>query len=166
MKVEAIVRRKTQDLVRDAAEDLLRETVEGVRRVDRAELWTFEVEAADGAERVRSILDDTTLVVNPNVHRYSLEPWNAPPESGVRLFVRVRNRVDAKAAQVLRAIRERLGRTEVTAAGRAVLWAVDLESADAEAAERAGRSMIGAERGAGVLANPHSEEATVEVVTA
>lgn len=166
MKVEAIVRRKTQDLVRDAAEDLLRETMEGVRRVDRAELWTFEVDAEDAAERVRAILDETALVVNPNVHRYSLEHWNAPPESGVRLFVRVRNRVDARAAQVLRAIRERLGRTEVTAAGRAVLWTVDLQSADVAAAERAGRGIIGAERGAGILANPHSEEASVEVVSA
>ena len=86
MKIEAVVRRKTQDLVRDAAEDLLRETVEGIRRVDRAELWTFEVGGGDAREPVRAILDDTALVVNPNVHRYSLvaapDGMTIDPDSG------------------------------------------------------------------------------------
>lgn len=166
MRIEAVVRRKTQDLVQDAAEDLVRREIPGVARVDRAELWTFEVDAPDGAERVREILDGTTLVVNPNVHRYSLEPWNGPPVTGARLLVSVRDRVDPKGAQVLRAVRDRLGHVEVTRAARAVLWRVDLESPDAAAAEEAGRALTGGPRGAGILANPHAQEALLQVVTA
>ena len=166
MRVEAVVRRKTQDLVQDAAEDLVRREIPGVTRVDRAELWAFEVDAPDGAERVREILDETTLVVNPNVHRYSLEPWNEAPERGTRLLVRVRDRVDPKGAQVLRAVRDRLGHAEVTLASRSVLWRVDLDSADASAAEAAGRALTGGERGAGILSNPHAQEALLQVVTA
>jgi phosphoribosylformylglycinamidine (FGAM) synthase PurS component len=166
VRIEAVVRRKTQDLVQDAGEDLVRRVIPGVARVDRAELWAFEVDAPDGAARVRDILDGTALVVNPNVHRYSLEPWDEAPPRGARLLVCVRDRVDPKGAQVLRAVRDRLGRTEVTAASRAVLWRVDLESADAAAAAEAVRALTGAERGAGVLANPHAQDAIVQVVTA
>jgi phosphoribosylformylglycinamidine (FGAM) synthase PurS component len=166
VRIEAVVRRKTQDLVQDAAEDLVRREIPGVTRVDRAELWAFEVDAADGAERVREILDDTTLVVNPNVHRWSLEPWDEAPASGARLLVCVRDRVDPKGAQVLRAVRDRLGHADVTQAARSVLWRVDLESADPAAAEEAGRALTGGERGAGILSNPHAQDALLQVVTA
>jgi phosphoribosylformylglycinamidine (FGAM) synthase PurS component len=164
--VEAVVRRKTQDLVQDAAEDLLRREIPGVAGVERAELWTFEVDAADGAERVREFLDGTALVVNPNVHRWSLEPWNEAPARGTRILVRVRDRVDPKGAQVLRAVRDRLGRAEFTHASRAVLWRVDLESADRAVAEEAVRALTGGDRGAGILANPHAQDALLQVVAA
>ena len=117
MIVEALVRRKTQDMVRDAAATLLRETFEadlgGIGRIDRADLWAFDVDAADGTALVKDVLEDTTLVVNPNIHRYSLAPWSDVPENGTRLFVRVQDRVDSKGSQVLRAIRDRLGRPEL-----------------------------------------------------
>jgi phosphoribosylformylglycinamidine (FGAM) synthase PurS component len=165
VRIEAVVRRKTQDLVQDAGEDLVRRVIPGVARVDRAELWAFEVEAPDGAARVREILDGTTLVVNPNVHRYSLEPWDEAPQRGARLLLCVRDRVDPRGAQVLRAVRDRLGHADVTAASRAVLWRVDLESADVSAAEEAGRALTGAGRGAGILANPHAQDTLLQVVT-
>ena len=44
-----------------------------------AELWTFDVQGDDPTARVKEILDETTLVVNPNVHRYSIGSWNDPP---------------------------------------------------------------------------------------
>jgi phosphoribosylformylglycinamidine (FGAM) synthase PurS component len=165
VKVEAVIRRKTQDLVRDAAENLLRGSVDGVRHVDRADLWTFEVDGDDAAGEVRRMLDETTLVVNPNVHRYSLDRWDGPPESGTRLFVRVCDRVDPKGAAVLRAVRDRLGRRRFTGTSRAVLWIVDLDTDDAAAAERAGREMVGRTRGAGILANGHAQDAEIRVVT-
>ena len=166
MRIEAVVRRKTQDLVQDAAEDLVRRVIPGVAAVERAELWAFDVDAPDGAERVREILDETALVVNPNVHRWSLEPWSGAPARGARILVRVRDRVDPKGAQVLRAVRDRLGHAEFTQASRAVLWRVDLDSADRAAAEEAGRALTGGERGAGILANPHAQDTLLQVVTA
>ena len=170
MIVEALVRRKTQDMVRDAAATLLRETFEadlgGIGRIDRADLWAFDVDAADGTALVKDVLEDTTLVVNPNIHRYSLAPWSDVPESGTRLFVRVQDRVDSKGSQVLRAIRDRLGRPEVKEAQRSVLWTIDLKTADADAAEAAGRAMVGEARGAGILANPHAQDAEIRVVSA
>ena len=68
--------------------------------------------------------------MNPNIHHYSLDSWGVVPEKGTRLFVRVQDRVDSKGDQVLRAIRERLGRPEVTGAQRSVLWTIDLETDD------------------------------------
>jgi phosphoribosylformylglycinamidine (FGAM) synthase PurS component len=166
VKVEAVVRRKTQDLVQDSAADLVRASLGGVRRVERAEVWTFDVEGAGAPDRVRRILEGTTLVVNPNVHRWSLEGHAAPPASGTRLLVRVQDRVDAKGRQVLRAVRERLGFREVRSAERAVQWTVDLETEDAAAAERAGRMLVGGERGAGILANGHAQTVEVRVLAA
>src|SRR5687767_4481618 len=53
VKIEAFVKRKTQDLVRTAAEDLLLEKYPELRRVDRAELWTFEIEGPSAEEDVK-----------------------------------------------------------------------------------------------------------------
>jgi phosphoribosylformylglycinamidine (FGAM) synthase PurS component len=178
--VEARVWRKTQDLVRDAAESLLRERFPEVERVARADVWSFEVEGPDAAatESIREILEDTTLVVNPNIHRYAMEgavagaagpagskSADAPP-MGCRLLVRVHDRVDPKSGQVLRAIREHLGRKNVTAVRRSVLWSVDLATDDVAGAERTGQEMVGGERGAGILANPHAQDSETRVVKA
>jgi phosphoribosylformylglycinamidine (FGAM) synthase PurS component len=166
MTVSVWVRRKTRDLVRDAAEDLLRATGERVERIERAELWRFEVERSDEPETtVRRILDETTLVVNPNVHRYSLEERGGPPAARTRLRVEVRDRVDAKGAAVLRSIRERLGVGSVTGVTRSVLWSIDLD-ADEERARSVGRRLSGdGERGAGVLANRHAQITEIHLET-
>jgi phosphoribosylformylglycinamidine (FGAM) synthase PurS component len=165
--VEAVVTRKTKDLVRDAAEDLLRDSAVGFERVERAELWSFEVEAESASPEIRKILDETTLVVNPNVHRYSLKTWETRPSSGCRLFVRVKDRVDAKGASVTRSIRGRLKIESIREAARSVLWTIDLGTSDRAEAERLGRDVAGlGPRGAGLLANPHSQEVEIRVAAA
>ena len=158
MTVVARVSRKTQDLVRNAAEDLLREKIDGVGRVTREELWTFEVEG-DGANDVRRLLDETTLVVNPNVHRYTLEEGSEPPDSGSRLVVRVHDRVDSRGSSVLRSIRERRRIASVTSVALSTRWTVDL-AADSARAEEIGEQI------AGILANPHAQDVNVEVLSA
>ena len=163
MKIEAFVKRKTQDLVRVAAEYLLREKYPDVRRVDRAELWTFEVEGASAEEDVKRILEESTLIVNPNVHRYTLEGWRRPPPEGTRLLVSVTDRVDARAKSVLRAARERRGLTSVREVRRAVVWFLDLETEDAAAASRIGDRIAGPE--GGILANVHAQDVQMEVMT-
>jgi len=161
MRISAIVHRKTRDLVRDAAEDLIREGSVPLTAIDRAELWSFEVddEAAGAEKAVRRILDDTTLVVNPNVHRVALEgAADAAAAAGTRLRVVGRDRVDPKGAAVLRSVRERLGLASVTGVARAVRWTLDFD-ADAEAVRAVGREVTGeGERGAGLLANPHAQD--------
>jgi len=163
MTVEAVVRRKIRDLVRDAAEDVLRARGVDPQRVDRAELWSFDVEGADAPGTVSRLLAETTLVVNPNIHRYSLSEAPAPPEHGCRLFVRVRERVDARGASVLRAIRERRGNRQITNVTRSVLWSIDWDLRPAEV-ERIAREITGEEYGAGVLANRHAQEVTWKVM--
>jgi phosphoribosylformylglycinamidine (FGAM) synthase PurS component len=159
MKIEALVTRKTQDLVQYAAEDLLRETVPGLVRIERGELWAFAVTADAALATIRWLLDETTLVVNPNIHRYSLEPWADPPAKGSRILLRVSDRVDTAGAAVLRGIRRR-GIDAVSEVRRSVLWTLDLADADRAAAERIGGEVSGAgeETTAGVLANPHAQE--------
>jgi len=163
MKIEAFVKRKTQDLVRVAAEDLLREKYPDVRRVDRAELWTFEVDGASAEGDVKRILEESTLVVNPNVHRYTLESWRRPPPQGTRLCVSVTDRVDARAKSVLRAARERRGLTSVREVRRAVVWFLDLETEEAAVASRIGDRIAGPE--GGILANVHAQDVKMEVMT-
>lgn len=165
MRLEALVRRKTQDLVRDSADALVRASIRGVSAVERAEVWTFDVEGEGAADRVRNVLQQTTLVVNPNVHRWSMEALASAPPSGSRVVVRVRDRVDAKGRQVLRAVRERLGFRDVRDVQRATQWTVDLETAERGAAEHAGRILSGGDRGAGILVNAHAQDCEVRVLS-
>jgi phosphoribosylformylglycinamidine (FGAM) synthase PurS component len=164
--VDVLVRRKIRDLVRDAAEDVLRATVPALEALDRAELWTFTVDG-DADAVVKGVLADTTLVANPNVHRWSFEvPSTAPAPGHARVFVAVHDRVDAKGASVLRALRDRRGIRSVTSVRRAVLWTIDL-AARREEAEALARVVTGAgEGGAGLLANPHAEDVETTVVAA
>ena len=163
MKIEAFVKRKTQDLVRTAAEDLLLEKYPELRRVDRAELWTFEIEGPSAEQDVKRILEESTLIVNPNVHRYTLDGWRRPPAQGTRLCVTVTDRVDARASSVLRAARERRGLSGVREVRRAVVWFLDLETGDADLAGRIGQKIAGPE--GGILANVHAQDVHMEVMT-
>jgi hypothetical protein len=176
MIVEALVRRKTVDLVRVAAEDILRERFPEVRRVDHAELWTFDAEESSGADDVRKLLDETTLVVNPNVHRVTLGEWRKAPSGGARVVIVVKDRVDARAASVLRAARERRGLRAIRAAERAIVWTLDVDApasgagappagpSIASVAERLALAVAGPE--GGLLANPHAQDVAREVVFA
>ncbi len=165
MILEALVHRKTVDLVRIAAEDLVRGQFPEVRRVDHGELWTFDVDGEVGERELRRLLDETTLVVNPNVHKVTLGAWRKAPAAGARLVVLVRDRVDARAASVLRAARERRGLGAIRGASRSTVWSLDVEGEDAPAAaERVGNRVAGPQ--GGLLANPHAQDVQREVVSA
>ncbi|MGH2570530.1 MAG: hypothetical protein ACRDGR_04850 [bacterium] len=155
MKVEARVTRKTRDLVLDSAEELLRREVPEVARVRRAEVWSFDVEDAAAAADVRRVLEETTLVVNPNVHRWTLDEGDERTE-GARLTVRVTERVDAKEAAVLRGMR-RCGAQGVRRAQRTVVWSLDLADTAAGSASRIGEEV------AAILGNRHSQEVETRV---
>jgi phosphoribosylformylglycinamidine (FGAM) synthase PurS component len=157
MKLEAWVPRKTRDLVLDSAEELLRDKAPEVTAVGRAEVWSFDVEGRAAETDVRRVLDETTLVVNPNVHRYSLAGGDEPPPAGSRLTVRVMERFDPKEAAVLRGIRERCGVRAVHGVSRSVVWTLDLKEGDAQDAERVGRVV------ASILANPHAQDLETDV---
>ena len=169
MTVEVHVRRKIRDLVRDAAEDALRAHWPTLGRVDRAEVWTFSLDAG-GAEDVRRMLEATTLVVNPNVHRWTIVDEggeDAPAAAGgARVRVEVHDRVDAKGASVLRSLRDRVGWRGVAGVRRSVLWTLDLPGSREEA-ERLAREVTGLDgRGAGLLANPHAQDVETRVIPA
>ncbi len=168
-RLAALVHRKTRDLVRDAAEDVLRRpdgSPAGLTGLDRAELWTFDVGDAASEQGVRRALEETTLVVNPNLHRWTTDAAAPPPPRGVRITLVVRDRVDAKGRSVLRAMRDRLGVKGLADVSRAVRWTIDLDG-DAEAAEALAARVTGADgRGAGLLANPHSQDVQVRVESA
>jgi phosphoribosylformylglycinamidine (FGAM) synthase PurS component len=165
MIVEALVRRKTVDLVRIAAEDLVREQFPEVRRVDHGELWTFDLDDESGERDLQRLLDETALVVNPNVHKVTLGDWRKAPAAGARLVVVVKDRVDARAASVLRAARERRGLGGIRGASRATVWSLDVDAENAPAAaERLGLRVAGPE--GGLLANPHAQDVQREVVSA
>lgn len=165
MIVDVHVRRKIRDLVRDAAEDALRVRWPGLTRVDRAEVWSFEL-SSGGAADVERILEETTLVANPNIHRWSVAPGDAAaPAAGgaARVRVTVRERVDPKGASVLRSLRERLGRHGITGVARSVQWTLELP-ASLEDAEGLAREVTGGDgRGAGLLANPHAQDVETQV---
>ncbi len=179
--LRALVTRKTIDLTRVAAEDLVRAAHPEVRRVDRGELWTFDVEGPEGEAEVRRLLETTTLVVNPNVHRVVVGAPPAPPPAaaGARLEVVVADRVDAKSRAVLRSARQRLGFGRIRDVRRAILGSLDVGAGDsgagtaaasasfaaaAAAAERIGLAVAGPE--GGLLANPHAQDVERKVVTA
>jgi hypothetical protein len=67
---------------------------------------------------------------------------------------------------VLRAVRERLGLSDVRGVDRSVLWTVDLDTADPDAVRRASETVTGTERGAGILVNRHAQDAELRVVKA
>ena len=160
MKLEAWVRRKTGDLVLDSAEGLLRDKAPGVTAVGRADVWSFDVEGRAAEPDVRRVLDETTLVVNPNIHRYTLAEGDDPPAAGSRLTVRVTERFDPKGAAVLRRIRERYGIRAVRGVSRSVVWTLDLKDGDAQDAEHVGLAV------ASILANPHAQEVEMDVEVA
>ncbi|MEZ5065705.1 MAG: hypothetical protein R3B81_13315 [bacterium] len=164
MSLVARVHRKTRDLVRDAAEDLLLADSAPLLAIDRAERWSFDVAGGDSRADVQAILEDTTLVVNPNVHRWRWEEDAEAAPRGTRLEIEVHDRVDALGRSVLRAVRERRGLRSVSAVAHSVVWTIDLE-ADRAAAESLARRLVGeGERGAGALANPHSQEIRWRVI--
>lgn len=167
MKIEALVTRKTQDLVQFAAEDLLRENIGGLGRIERGELWAFMLAGDDPLAVIHWLLDETTLIVNPNLHRYSLEEWVVAPATGSRLWLRVSDRVDTAGASVLRGIRRR-GVDAVSDVRRSVLWTLDLSDPNGKATEQIGRELSGAGESltAGVLANPHAQDVEIIVRTA
>ena len=166
MTIEVLVTRKIRDLVQDAAEDALSASQRGVSRVTRGELWSFDVDGDEGADVVRGILEGTTLVVNPNVHRYSFGSWRDVAAGERRLLIRVADEFDARGAAVLRAVRDRCGIGAVRGVQRSVLWAIDLEATDPEAANRLGEEITGGnDAGAGLLANRHAQDVAWEVVT-
>jgi phosphoribosylformylglycinamidine (FGAM) synthase PurS component len=165
VNLEVLVRRKTRDLVGGAAEDVLRAQYPEVARVDRAESWAFQVDPADSA-KVHGVLENGTLIVNPNVHRWvfaqdAIEEPLSVRRSRVR--VRVRGRVDARAAAVLRSMRDRRGIDSLAHVWRAVLWTIDLDAPREEAWEIARRITGLSGRGAGVLANAHAQDVEMEV---
>lgn len=164
MTIEVHVRRKIRDLVRDAAEDALRTRWPELARLDRAEVWTFELESGDAAD-VAAILEETTLVANPNIHRWALAPPPAAaPAAGSRLQVTVREKVDAKGASVLRSLRDRLGRRDIRDVRRSVQWTLELPLARV-GAESVGRAVTGQDgSGAGLLANPHAQDVEIRVL--
>jgi phosphoribosylformylglycinamidine (FGAM) synthase PurS component len=167
VRIEVLVTRKIRDLVRDAAENVLILVRKGIVGVSRGELWTFEVESDDARSEIRRILDETTLLVNPNLHHYTLDSWRRAPETGCRLLVHVSEGIDARGEAVLRAIRERRGIESVTSASSSILWAIDLDGSGEEEAMELGREITGDEgRGAGLLANRHAQDVRLEVMTA
>lgn len=166
MNLEVHVRRKTRDLVCNAAEDALRAGAPEVVRLDRAEAWTFRVDPAD-APKVRQALADSTLVANPNVHRWTFADApsaTAASEAGrTRVRVRVHDRVDARGASVLRAMRDRRGIASLAEVRHAILWTLDV-AAPRAAAEDLARRLTGLSgRGAGLLANPHAQDVELDV---
>ncbi len=164
MNVEVLVRRKTRDLVCDAAEDVLREEHPEVVHIDRAEAWTFRVDAAD-APKVHRVLERSTLVANPNVHRWSIagEAAREPAARRTRVRLRVRDRVDARGAAVLRAMRDRRGVQSLDEVQHAVVWTLDVDASRAGAGELARRLAGLSGHGAGLLANPHAQDVQLEV---
>jgi phosphoribosylformylglycinamidine (FGAM) synthase PurS component len=169
VRVQVLVRRKIADLVRDAAEGALRPACPALEKLDRAELWTFDVDGQDVAA-VRGVLEGTTLVANPNVHRWAFQDaagaTPAPRAGCARIVLAVHDRVDAKGSAVLRALRERRGIRSVTSVRRGVLWTIDV-ALDRAAASALARELAGAgESGAGLLVNPHAQEAETTVVAA
>lgn len=160
--VQVFVKRKTTDLVRVAAEDLLRASHPEVRRVDRGELWTFELHGAEGELELQRLLEETTLLVNPNLHRVSRGAPSPVPASGARLTVLVHDRVDPKPSAVLRAARDRRGFRHIEKIERAVLWTLDVDTP--QAAEALGREIAGPE--GGLLANPHAQDVERKVTHA
>lgn len=165
MTVDVHVRRKIRDLVRDAAEDALRVRWPALTRVDRAEVWTFSL-ASGGEAEVTRVLEETTLVANPNIHRWTRDgaaPAPAATAGGARVRVTVRDRVDPKGASVLRSVRERLGLRGIRGVARSVQWTLELP-ASREEAERLAREVAGQDgRGAGLLANPHAQDVEIAV---
>ena len=160
MKLEAWVTRKTRDLVLDSAEELLRVTAPEVGAVRRAEVWAFEVDGGAAESDVRRVLDETSLIVNPNVHRYSLNGREPVIARGSRVTVRVTERVDPKGTAVLRSIRDRLSLRSVKRVSRSVVWSLDLPEASADEAARVGREV------ASILGNRHSQDVETRVAEA
>jgi phosphoribosylformylglycinamidine (FGAM) synthase PurS component len=164
MNVEVHVRRKTRDLVCDAAADALRASCPEVAHLERADVWTFRVDTADAPE-IGRVLAESTLVANPNVHRWAFagEAAARPVGAGTRVRLRVHDRVDARGAAVLRAMRDRRGVASLTEVRHAVQWTIDIHAPRA-AAEALARGLAGlSERGAGLLANPHAQDVDVAV---
>ncbi|MBZ0266709.1 hypothetical protein K8I85_01000 [bacterium] len=165
MTIHAYVHRKTRDLVCDAADDGLRGRWPSVRNVDRAEVWSFDVDGDEitAEAAVRGILEDTTLVVNPNVHRYTLDASPGGAAARARITVDVHDLVDAKGASVLRTLRERRGLRAVTDVRRSVRWVIDMDAPGAEARALAEAATGQDGRGAGLLSNRHSQDVTIHV---
>lgn len=164
MTIRAYVHRKTRDLVCDAADDGLRARWPSVRNVDRAEVWSFDVDGDEitAEAAVRGVLEGTTLVVNPNVHRYTLDAV-ADAVAGARVIVDVHDHVDAKGASVLRTLRDRRGLRAVTDVRRSVRWVIDIDGTAAQGQALA-EAVTGEDgRGAGLLSNRHSQDVTIQV---
>jgi len=151
--------------------------LEEIVGIERMRTWSlsYDVVAADDAVGpTETILRETVLLANPNRDIRQLragasepvKPGIYEPGDGVvgAYVVKVHNLWDSAGEKVARIARSRLGIDALRSVSSSTLWVIEMSRGEPRSRELAERVAVLEARGAGLLANPHCQEA--EVVSA
>ncbi len=132
-----------------------------LRAAARSQIWAFRWdEAVDARELLGRLAVDTNLLLNPNKHLYRIAVDGEPVEPRGNAWVLVWVSGEGNETEdVLR--RHRLLPGTPPRILHGVLWELDLDAAEVERERLAGEIAVTRERGKGLLANPHVEDARV-----
>ena len=158
MRAQILVHLKTRDPQAMSAETTLRTRLgfeRSLSRLERAEYIELDLPEADAAG-VERLLEETTLLANPNKHTTELILGDAGlPLDAPALLV---TDIPAPAGQALSdRIHRELPELGPVRARRGVLWIPRLEVSTEDAPELLARMADGRTRTGGLLANPHCE---------
>lgn len=170
--VELLVRLKIPDVTALTAAGALRRRMgygETLKSLKRADYYRFEVDAPDAQSAmalVSEIAEKTNLFVNPNKHVFEVRAGGheAAQSTGTQVAqVLVTDPGDGSAEGALAALSGRLGYGDrVRGLLKGVLWTLELDAPDAQAARKMAEEIaVTRRRDQGLLMNPHFQECEV-----
>ncbi len=165
---QVLVTLKIHDATASTAQNTIRRRMglTEVSRLERAEWWKAEFadSCADAETRLRELVERTSIFMNPNKHRYEIVSGaTVPPASAGAARVLVVDREDTigKAAQEA-AVAHPLSGGALRSLARGILWTVTAEPGKGKSSREIAELLaVSTHRTAGLLANPHYQDATV-----
>jgi phosphoribosylformylglycinamidine (FGAM) synthase PurS component len=179
MMTEVLVKLAARDPWSFTVEDTLRRKLgwRGVRGVERLKSWQLDFGPADEAQALLltgKILDETALFANPNrdlwVARGPSGPdmpaafLGRPGRPGSVFAVRVADREDVAGRSMEAILTRRLHLAAVRAVHYSVVWILAFDATEADPGGLAERIATARSWRRGLLANPHSQKATVQSI--
>ena len=158
---------KIPDAVARTAENSMRRRMglSDLGKLSRAEWWVVEFadDCSDAEARLVSLVEKTSLFLNPNKHRYTIHSGKTPSVDAGVCVILVEDKEDLAGRASEEAIRRHpLAGGQVERVHRGTLWMVASESgAPADSRRLAEAVATSTDRTHGLLANPHYQNVTL-----
>jgi phosphoribosylformylglycinamidine (FGAM) synthase PurS component len=146
---------------------------EDIMEVERTKSWelAFDLVSADAAVAMtRELLRTTVLLANPNRDVWAVRCgpgelpdgfWYSDSDRAEAFVVRVTDTDDIVGSSVAGILRQRLGMNAVRSVSFSTVWGLRISSAASDPRTIAAKAALARTWRSGLLANPHSQEASV-----